>query len=122
MGVETGAGAEALVALGADVWLLPCVSPHVSLEKARPVECFATNIAWQHCLLLRPPPGPSPGHSLLRPAEGEEGAHAGSQEEAGGRPRGEERGRGGGKTGKQEVEMRGGGLKEGALHCLRQKW
>ena len=123
MRVKAGAGAEALIALRADVWLFPRVSPHVSLQKARPVECFATNIAGQHCLLLWPPPGPSPGHCLLRPGEGEEGAHARGQEEPGGRPRGEERGRGGGKGegGEQEVEMGGGGLQEGALHCLREK-
>lgn len=30
VGVETRAGAEALIALRADVWLLPCVRPHVS--------------------------------------------------------------------------------------------
>ena len=121
MCVKAGAGAEALIALRADVWLLPCVSPHVSLQKARPVECFATNITGQHCLLLWPPPRPSPGHCLLRPGEGEEGAHTRGQEEAGGRPRGEQRGRGGGKSGEQKIKMRGGGMQKGALHCLRKK-
>ena len=110
--VEAGAGAEALIALGADVWLLSCVSPHVSLKKARPVKCFATNITWQHCLLLWSPPGPSPGHCLLRPGEGEEGAHTRGQEEAGGRHRGEQRGRCRGEGGEQEVEMGGRGLQE----------
>ena len=38
MGVEAGAGAEPLVALGADVRLLPGVGPDVPLQQTRPVE------------------------------------------------------------------------------------
>ena len=52
MRVETGARAEALVALGADVGLLARVGPHVSLEQTRSVKSLATHIAGQHGLLL----------------------------------------------------------------------
>ena len=52
MRVETGARAEALVALGADVGLLARVCPHVSLEQTRSVKSLATHIAGKHGLLL----------------------------------------------------------------------
>ena len=52
VGVETGAGAEPLVALWADVRLLPGVCPDMSLEQAGPVKRLAAHRAGQHCLLL----------------------------------------------------------------------
>ena len=55
VGVETGAGAEPLVALWADVRLLPGVCPDVSLEQAGPVKRLAAHRAGQHCLLLGSP-------------------------------------------------------------------
>ena len=121
MRVEAGAGAEALIALGADVWLLSCVSPHVSLKKARPVKCFATNIAGQHCLLLWSPPGPSPGHCLLRPGEGEEGAHTRGQEEAGGRHRGEQRGVAEERAGSRKLRWGAGGCRKGLFIVSERK-
>ena len=55
VGVETGAGAEPLVALWADVRLLPGVCPDVSLEQAGPVKRLAAHRAGQHGLLLGSP-------------------------------------------------------------------
>ena len=51
VGVETGAGAEPLVALWADVRLLPGVRPHVPLQQAWVVKGLPTDGAGKHGLL-----------------------------------------------------------------------
>lgn len=97
MSVETGTGAEPLVALWADVWLLPGVCPDVSLEQAGPVKRLAAYCAGQHGLLLGSPAGPCPGLHLgvavgVASSQGQEGRHGGQggwgEDEARGRGRG----------------------------------
>ena len=97
MSVETGTGAEPLVALWADVWLFPCVCPDVPLEQAGPVKRLAAHCAGQHSLLLGSPAGPCPGLHLgvavgVASSQGQEGRHGGQggggEDEARGRGRG----------------------------------
>ena len=80
VGVETGAGAEPLVALWAYVRLLPGVCPDVPLEQAGPVKRLAAHRAGQHGLLLGSPAGPGPGLHLgvavgVTSSQGQEGRH-----------------------------------------------